>query len=158
MVEKEVKKLPPLETPVCVRDAAATIATYMREHGWVEAIISDSGSIDFRLSSVHELILGDDVYDKILQAGREAGNAKTATTLLAAIAAVQVAATIEDAQDRYDAVFKTFNDKVMPLFKKLGISFDYCDPDTSYEEDVQALLDALKDKIETIKTIAGEPQ
>jgi len=45
-------------TPPEVKDAIKTIAAYLREGGWCEAIISDSGGAAFHLTSIFELIPG----------------------------------------------------------------------------------------------------
>lgn len=44
------------------------------------------------------------------------------------------------------------------LFNELNISFDYYDPDTSYEEDVRAYADALNEKVTSIKNLVSEDE
>ncbi len=46
---------------------------------------------------------------------------------------------------KYDRVFNIFSEQIRPLIKELGVSFDYYDPDTSYQEDVMALIQALRE-------------
>lgn len=52
---------------------------------------------------------------------------------------------------KYDRVFDIFAKKIRPLIQELSISFDYYDPDTSYEEDVVALMGALRDLKDNLK-------
>ena len=40
-------------TPVYVLDAIDTIVGYLRQGGWCEAIISDTGGASFRLDSIY---------------------------------------------------------------------------------------------------------
>lgn len=44
---------------------------------------------------------------------------------------------------RYNLLFGLFGKKVRPLLDSLEIHLDYYDPDTSYEEDMEALMNAL---------------
>jgi hypothetical protein len=51
----------------------------------------------------------------------------------------------------YDLVFsKDCSQRAYTLLKDLNISFDYYDPDTSYEEDIEAFARALKNTCEEI--------
>lgn len=51
----------------------------------------------------------------------------------------------------YGLVFsKTCSRRAQELFKELNIDFDYYDPDTSYEEDVEAFALALNNSCEQI--------
>lgn len=44
----------------------------------------------------------------------------------------------------YDEIFsKEVSQRIHALLHELHIHFDYCDPDTTYEEDVRAYVDAL---------------
>ena len=48
----------------------------------------------------------------------------------------------------YDAVFSdAVSIRVFSLFGKLNMSFDWYDPDTTYEEDVVAFARALKERV-----------
>ena len=63
-----------------------------------------------------------------------------------------------DWEDKYDVIFsKSCSQEINLLRKQVGLSFDYYDPDTSYEEDVsayvRALRDQLKPKLEIMKSI-----
>lgn len=50
-----------------------------------------------------------------------------------------------DEKLKYNLVFsKNISDKIYKIFKELNISFDYYDPDSSYEEDVLAFYQAVK--------------
>ncbi len=44
---------------------------------------------------------------------------------------------------KYTLVFGSHRTKVVPLLKRAGLTLDYYDPDTSYEEDVRAYVYAL---------------
>ena len=44
---------------------------------------------------------------------------------------------------KYDRIFNINANVIMPLLDNLGIRLDYCDPDTSYEEDVTAYYNAI---------------
>jgi hypothetical protein len=52
---------------------------------------------------------------------------------------------------KYDLVFQVFSQQIRPLIQELGIRFDYYDPDTSYEEDTMALMNALRELKENLK-------
>jgi hypothetical protein len=47
------------------------------------------------------------------------------------------------AEVKYDLIFQLHREKINPLLVALGISFEWYDPDTSYEEDVAAYLQAI---------------
>lgn len=56
---------------------------------------------------------------------------------------------------KYDTIFSpNISKRVFALMKELNISFDYYDPDTSYEEDVRAFSDALYSKVEELSKIS----
>lgn len=64
--------------------------------------------------------------------------------LLAAIENVlNIARSSADPGIIYDRVFELHANRVRPALDRMGISFDWCDPDTSYEEDVAAYVHAL---------------
>lgn len=48
-----------------------------------------------------------------------------------------------DYEQRFETIFDLGKQVILPLFRELRISFDYYDPDTTYEEDVRAFVDAL---------------
>lgn len=55
------------------------------------------------------------------------------------------------AEDIYDRIVDaSFSQRIFTLFRELGVSFEYHDPDTTYEADVEALLTALDARIERI--------
>ncbi len=63
---------------------------------------------------------------------------------IAAINKIQHIATSNASDEmKYDRVFQCYSTIVKTLIKKLGLSFDYYDPDTSYAEDMWALVNAL---------------
>lgn len=49
-----------------------------------------------------------------------------------------------DWEVKYDAIFDAHQKKVKPALEEANLSLDYCDPDTSYEEDARAYVDALE--------------
>lgn len=56
---------------------------------------------------------------------------------------------------KFDLVFSPdVSRRIFQIFDELNVSFDYYDPDTSYEEDVLALSTALEQKIQEIKKVA----
>lgn len=70
---------------------------------------------------------------------------------------VEVARDTAGNQDRdpwaiaYGLVFsKNCSQRAHALFKQLNVDFDYYDPDTSYEEDVEAFASALNNSCEHI--------
>lgn len=48
-----------------------------------------------------------------------------------------------DWEIKYDSIFEIFSKSIRPLLEKLEYGFDYYDPDTTYEEDTNALVSAL---------------
>jgi len=55
----------------------------------------------------------------------------------------------------YDEVFRIWKDQLEPTLESLGIHHTWCDPDTSYEEDVRAFVSSLEDVKERLK-LKGE--
>lgn len=56
---------------------------------------------------------------------------------------------------KFDLIFSPeISRRIFQIFDELNISFDYYDPDTSYEEDVLALSTALEEKMKEIKKVA----
>ncbi len=56
---------------------------------------------------------------------------------------------------KFDLIFSPeVSRRIFQLFSELNVSFDYYDPDTSYEEDVQALANALEEKMQELKKVA----
>lgn len=54
----------------------------------------------------------------------------------------------EDWSMTYDLIFsRDLSRQVFKLCSELGSSLDYCDPDTSYEEDVRAFVTAFNSKM-----------
>ncbi len=45
---------------------------------------------------------------------------------------------------KYSLIFTQFNEAVCPAMAALGLSLNYVDPDLDCEQDVTALVDALK--------------
>lgn len=69
----------------------------------------------------------------------------------------RIVASNADWEFIYDRAFNIFGNEISPLIDELGLSFDYYDPDTSYEEDVMALTNALKDiKRNLVKIVYAE--
>ena len=50
-----------------------------------------------------------------------------------------------DWETKYDLVFATHQKEVKPLLMSAGLRLEYCDPDTSYEEDARAYVSGLED-------------
>jgi hypothetical protein len=48
------------------------------------------------------------------------------------------------ADRKYSVLFAHFGDSISPILDQCGVDFDYYDPDSSYEEDTYALMDALR--------------
>ena len=68
--------------------------------------------------------------------------------------AVDIAGSDASWETKYDLVF---SDEISKCIRETGISLDYCDPDTSYEEDVLAYVNAVKVKAEDLgKTASGQ--
>ena len=67
-------------------------------------------------------------------------------TLLKTIAAtIDIARSSADWGMKYDLIFKLYQDNVKPARAKLGIDFDWYDPDMGYEDDVRAYVSALEE-------------
>lgn len=59
-------------------------------------------------------------------------------------------------ENRYDLIFSNqIARQVSNLFHASPIVFDYYDPDSSYEDDVTAFVDALEDHIEKLASFAS---
>lgn len=59
-----------------------------------------------------------------------------------------------DWETKYDLVF---SDAISGEIQQTGISVDWCDPDTSYEEDVQAYVRALVGKAGRLRKAFEDP-
>ena len=58
--------------------------------------------------------------------------------------AVDIVNSDMEAEYKYDLIFsEKISRKVFALFQDSPLRFDYYDPDTSYEEDIQAFVSAL---------------
>ncbi len=55
----------------------------------------------------------------------------------------------------YTVVFQTHSEVIIHMIKALGLTFDWYDPDTSYREDVDAYLGALKNFKKDLETLIG---
>ena len=55
----------------------------------------------------------------------------------------------------YESVFGTSRD-VYSALRALNTRLEYYDPDTSYEEDVRAYVEALREKVEHLEAIIGD--
>jgi len=78
------------------------------------------------------------------------GNARTFIQI--SREAREIANSEADWETKYDLIFSA--DISQTIFF-LGISFDYCDPDSSYEEDVMAYVNAINAKSDELeKTLA----
>jgi hypothetical protein len=59
-------------------------------------------------------------------------------------------------EDKFNAIFAKYNEEIKPCLKKYNMSFEYYDPDASYEDDVKALASALhgiRDRIEAFANL-----
>jgi len=90
--------------------------------------------------------------DTALDAALSVNNSKLKLELLSLIAkAIRIVEDQDDPMmstrswdDVYDDIFSIhMSERIHKLLNDLSISFDYCDPDTTYEEDVRAYVDAL---------------
>lgn len=60
-----------------------------------------------------------------------------------------------DWEMKFDLVFsQEVSRRVFNLLDALNVSFDYYDPDTSYEEDVLAFSNAFNEKMEELKKVS----
>lgn len=50
-------------------------------------------------------------------------------------------------ETKYYVIFSAKNTKVVPALRSAGLSLDYYDPDTSYEEDARAFVNAVKELV-----------
>jgi adenosine deaminase len=53
-----------------------------------------------------------------------------------------------DWETKYDLIF---SEEISVAVRATGVSFDPCDPDTSYQEDVLAYVEALVDKANELR-------
>lgn len=62
---------------------------------------------------------------------------------------IEIGTTDElDYQDKYALLFREqYTDLLHKVFTELNIKFEYNDPDTDYQEDVEAFVNALKDNL-----------
>ena len=51
-----------------------------------------------------------------------------------------------DYEERFTTIFDLGEKVIYPLIRQLRVNFEYYDPDTTYEEDVRAFVDALVKK------------
>lgn len=68
---------------------------------------------------------------------------------------------VYEAEKLWDVTFHlVFNDHIShrarQLFDELNITFEWYDPDTSYQEDVMAYADALNEKVSIINTLVND--
>ncbi len=56
-----------------------------------------------------------------------------------------------DPEIRYNLVFHVYSDQIRPALNALKIRFEYVDPDTTYEADTRALIDALVELQDRLK-------
>ena len=64
--------------------------------------------------------------------------------LLAAIRRVECCVESSASWERkFEAVFAAYQDTIVPLLSATGLTFDWCDPDMDYEDDVRAFAAAL---------------
>lgn len=95
--------------------------------------------------------IGDDeVLERVRRAlsaadNEEQGNGNKKFALIAKIEeAESIFNSATDWEDKFSRIFsKDISDKIRKLRNELGISFEYYDPDTTYQEDVTAYIDAL---------------
>lgn len=57
---------------------------------------------------------------------------------------------------KYETIFRIANESVLPLLNEIGIRFHYYDPDTSYQEDVEAYMNAILSIKEDIGNLLTE--
>lgn len=65
--------------------------------------------------------------------------------------AKRIRASSAQAEEQYDLIFSEHLSRtVFRLFRELGTELDYYDPDTSYEEDMDAFINAFQDKMDRL--------
>lgn len=70
--------------------------------------------------------------------------------------AEQIRASAATDEEQYDLIFcESLSRKVFKLFNELGSSLDYYDPDTTYEEDMDAFINAFREKMERFESLKG---
>lgn len=73
----------------------------------------------------------------------------------------ETAQTIKDSEleveTKYDLIFsENISRKFFAECKKLGINFEYYDPDTSYEEDIIAFVNAVSAKAQELSKLENK--
>jgi hypothetical protein len=48
-------------------------------------------------------------------------------------------------ETKFDQIFDCYSERLRPLLNEMGLRLEYYDPDTTYEEDVTALVTALRE-------------
>lgn len=64
--------------------------------------------------------------------------------------AQSIADSAADWETKYDLIF---SDHIIEPIKETGIGFDWCDPDTTYEEDVTAFVTAVSAKADELQKV-----
>ncbi len=60
-------------------------------------------------------------------------------------------------EEQYDFVFSDkCSKKAFSILKEVGKALDYYDPDTTYEEDMDAFISALSDKIQELNSASED--
>lgn len=78
----------------------------------------------------------------------------TERQLLDAIRSIEViVASDADWEFKYDRVFHIHANEIYPLLGKLGIDFDWYDPDMDYRDDVLAYAGALEDLKKNLEAV-----
>jgi hypothetical protein len=70
----------------------------------------------------------------------------------------KIFASDADWKMKFDVVFKRHHAIIRGLLERCGISFDWYDPDTSYEEDVRAYMRALTELRERLEKLPDLPE
>jgi len=67
----------------------------------------------------------------------------------------EMASVIRDSKASWETKYGlVFSDQIsIPIREMESVNIDYCDPDTSYEEDVCAYVQALEEKAKELKSI-----
>lgn len=63
-----------------------------------------------------------------------------------------------DWEVRYDLIFGSHRKLVVPALESAGMRLEYYDPDTTYEEDSRAYVEALESLLSSSEPIVSEPE
>ena len=65
-----------------------------------------------------------------------------------------------DWETKFDLIFEEHSQAVVPLLNRLGLTIEWCDPDTTYQEDVTAYVQAampVRDEVRRLLEAFDKP-